>query len=163
MRQHLVLGHRVERDPRLRALRSAAPIVVVVGAVHQEQVGRGRLAVGVELTAFERPGIEARREPGHELHQAQLVAPLTRQAVDLRVRDVRADPARRHFDQRRFAGHRDGFCEPGHCERQVQRQLLPDAEDDAGLRHGLEALKLGLDGVRARDQRRRSRTARHRS
>ena len=98
MCQDLILGHRVERDPSLCALRPPSPIVVVVGPVHEKHIGGRGLTVGVVLPAFERSGNEARREPRHELHETELIAPRSRQGVNLVVRDVRADSARRHFD-----------------------------------------------------------------
>ena len=106
VRLHLVFGHRVERDARLRALRSAAARVVVVLAVDEEQVVGRRLAVRAELPAFERSDLQRRHQAGNRLHQAELTAVRARQPVDLGTGDVGADPAGGRLDQRRL--RRDG-------------------------------------------------------
>ncbi len=154
VRLHLIFGHRVERHARLRALRSAAARVVVVLPVDEEQVVGGRLAVGAELAAFERPDLQHGHESRNRLHQAELAPVRARQTVDLRAGHVGADSAGRGFDERRLPGHGQRLRDARDLKRQVHRQLLADVDDQAGEHRRLKALQLGLDRVGAGQQRR---------
>ena len=143
MRLHLVFGHRVERHPRLRALRSAEARVVVVLAVDQKQVVRRRLTVGAELAALERSNLENRHEAGDRLHEAELASVRARGIVDLVAGDIRPDVAGGRLDDGALRGHCHFFAHTRQVQRQVQRDFLADAQDEALARDRLEALKFG--------------------
>ena len=143
MRLNLVLGHRVERDARLRALRSAAAGVVVVLPVDEEHVVGRRLAVGAELAAFERPDLERRHQAGDCLHEAELASVRARGIVDLVAGDIRPDVAGGRLDDGALRGHCHFFAHTRQVQRQVQRDFLADAQDEALARDRLEALKFG--------------------
>ena len=155
VRLHLVFGHRVERDARLRALRSAAARIVVVLAVDQEQVVRRRLAVRAELAAFERSDLQHRDQARNRLHQAELASVRARQPVDLGAGHVGADAARGRFDERRWAVTVSVSATPGDLQRQVEGQIPGRRSSTTSVRRqDLKAGQLRLDGVGAWEQRR---------
>ncbi len=153
VRQYLELGHRVERDARLRSSPSTVG-VLIGGAVHRPEIAGGRSPVHVEVPTLELTWREGRCHPRDDLHQREVVVALTGKAVDLRVGDHRTNPARRDLDDRRLARHGDGLSDRGQAQREHQVQLLANPEDEALLCLSLETSKIDADGIDAWSQRR---------
>src|SRR4029079_8073852 len=133
---------RVERNARLRALRAAEARVVVVLPIDEKQVVRGRLAVGAELAAFERPDLQRGDKAGDRLHQTELAAIRARRVVDLVARDVRANVAGAGLDHRALGGDRDFFAHTGERHGERERDFLADVEDQTGALERLKSLEL---------------------
>ena len=106
-------------------------IVLVVDAIHQEQIALALAAIRAVRGSLEIPGVQLRRQPGNHLHQRQHLAPLRGQILDVLGRQAAAEGRLGDLDERGFPGHGDliGQRPDGHRER--ERDGLPDQDSDA--------------------------------
>ncbi len=150
--EDLEFGDRLER--RVHEDRPVRSDVVVVRAVDGPEVGGHIAAADRQVGAAEQPLVldveEVRRaDARHQRRELQEVAPVQRQLADLLAGDDARDVAAENAHRRRRRDHVDGVLDVAGRELEVDRELVGDAEHDAGARGFLEAGKLGFDLVAA--------------
>ena len=128
VRHHVVLGEGVDGHRDLRERPSA--IVLVVDAIHEEQIALALAAIRAVRGALEIPGVQLRRNTWDHLHQRQHLAPLRGQVLDVLGRQAAAEGGLSDLDERGFPGHRDLIGERPDGQRQVERDGLPDKDPD---------------------------------
>ncbi len=95
----------------------------------------------------------------HERDQIEPVASVERQVLHLRRADAAGEVGLLRFDERRFAGHRDGFLQRRNLHREGECRRLANLQQEVVLDDSVEPCELELELVTAHLERRHEKDA----